>query len=91
MNGKLHSVWDNGTIITDANLDETSGKLVSGDLVDVGNDFEHLINEYFEDSDGNTYDICPNCHEYILKTVMVDDNTGNGIHEEHVCSGDCED
>jgi len=39
----------------------------------------------FEADSGDRFDICPTCHMHALKTVMMDDNTGDGIHEEQVC------
>lgn len=48
-----------------------------------------LIREWVELADGTEYDVCMQCHAYILKTVMEDDNTGKGIHEVKRCP-ECE-
>lgn len=36
-------------------------------------------------------DVCKNCHGWLLKTVSVPDDVGNGMHEEQECHNpDCE-
>jgi len=89
MKGTFVSVWDDGTEIrTPAILDETSGS-VDAETADVEN-LDILEREYFESSDGEEYEICPECHEYILKTVMKD-GIGSTLYEALVCSNpDCE-
>lgn len=88
MTGTFVSVWDDGTEIrTPAILDETSGS-VDTESSEVEN-VDILQREYFESSEfsnaGEEYEICPECHEYILKTVMKD-GIGNTLEEVNVCS-----
>ena len=93
MKGTFVSVWDDGTEIrTPAILDETSGS-VDTETADIEN-LDILQREYFESDEsfnaGEEYEICPECHEYILKTVMKD-GIGNSYDEVRVCSNrDCE-
>jgi hypothetical protein len=88
MKGNFVSIWDGGDkIITPAELDVEIGEVTTKS---VDADVEHLDKEYFEDEDGNEYAICPECHEYILKTVMKD-GIGKTLYEALVCSNpDCE-
>lgn len=88
MTGTFVSVWDDGTEIrTPAILDETSGA-VDAETSDIEN-LEILQREFFESSDfansGEEFEICPECHEYILKTVMKE-GVGKTLYEAQVCS-----
>ena len=86
--GKFTSIWDEGTVTTPATLDEATGEITT-DSVDVKG-MEHLIEEYFEDEEGEEYDVCPECHEYILKVVMKE-GVGKSLYEAQVCSNpDCD-
>lgn len=87
--GKFVSIWDGGTeIVTNAELNECTGEVIS-DSVDVSN-VEILDQEYFEDENGNEYEVCPDCHSFILKTVMKE-GIGKTLYEAKVCSNpDCE-
>lgn len=83
--GTFVSVWDDGTEIrTNATLDEETGHID----IEISEDDEYhgsLVREYFEDEDGEEYEVCPECHEYIMKTVMKD-SIGSCIEECRVCS-----
>ena len=86
--GQFISIWDEGTIMTAGVLDTETGR-VDCDSVD-GNGFEHLIEENFEDEFGDEHEVCDECHEFILKTVMVD-GIGSCLDEVEVCSNpDCD-
>lgn len=92
--GILTSEWDGraARFDTKATLNQETGEVQSLEMIE-GNVLEGLsclTDEYFTDSEGTTYPVCENCHGYITKTVMVDDNTGCGIHEEQECMGHCE-
>lgn len=89
LKGVFQSIWEEGLIETEATLNLENGE-VTANFSNEGSEYEHLICEKFVDLDENEYPICPNCHSYILKTVMEDDHVGAGIHEEQVCAGDCE-
>jgi len=87
--GSFVSVWEKGTVQTEGTLDTETGA-VTAKSVDTG-DLGSLEREYFEDKDGNEYEVCTECHSYILKSEMNPDKVGNGLHEDKVCSNpDCE-
>jgi hypothetical protein len=87
--GTFVSVWDDGTEIrTSAILDETSGA-VDAETADVEN-LDILQREFFESSDCEEYEICPECHEYILHTCM-EPGIGHNLDEVKRCKNpDCE-
>jgi hypothetical protein len=87
--GNFVSIWEEGTITTPAELNTETGEITT-ESVDA-NGFEHLMEEWFEDSeDGEEYEVCPECHEYILKSVMKD-GIGSTLDEVQVCSDpECE-
>ena len=87
--GTFVSVWDDGTEIrTNATLDEETGH-IEAEQSDDPCDHGSLVREYFEDEDGEEYEVCPECHEYIMKTVMLD-GIGQCLDECRVCSDpDC--
>jgi len=80
--GNFRSVWEEGIINTPATLDMETGYV---DTKSVESNFDHLIDEHFEDEDGDEREICNICHEYILKTVMVP-GIGSCLDEVEVCS-----
>ena len=86
--GTFVSVWDGGVEIrTTGELNTETGE-VTCDTVEAGN-VETLDREYFETAD-DEYEICPECHEYILKTVMKE-GIGKTLNEVQVCSNpDCD-
>lgn len=80
------SVWDDGSIVTTPviSYEEKSGYVnpeVSNDIVPEG----MLEDEYVTFPDGTTQQVCPECHSYLMKVVMVDDEVGSGLHEELEC------
>jgi hypothetical protein len=89
--GTFVSVWDGGEEVrTPAELNTKTGE-VTTESVDVeGLDLDILDREYFETSDGDELEVCTDCHEYILKTVMKE-GIGKTLNEVHVCSNpDCD-
>lgn len=89
LKGKFVSIWENGTVSTNCTLNTETGELNS-DTVDVS-DLGCLLSETFEDSSGNEYPVCSECHTFITKVVVEDDQCGNGLSEVSVCSNpDCE-
>jgi hypothetical protein len=87
--GSFVSVWDSGSVQTEGTLNTRTGEVTAktSNLSELGS----LDREYFEDKDGKEYEVCPECHEYILKTDMVQDKTGKGLSEVQVCSNpDCD-
>jgi hypothetical protein len=93
MKGTFVSVWDSGEEIrTPAELDTETGEVTTESVQ--ANDVETLVNEYFESSEfsngGGIFEICPECHEYILKDVM-NEGIGKTLYEVQVCTNpDCE-
>jgi hypothetical protein len=89
MKGTFVSIWDEGSIRTPAELNEETGE-ISTESVDADG-MEHLMEEWFEDNEtGDEYEVCPECHEYILKVVMKE-GVGKTLYEAQVCSNpDCD-
>ena len=88
MKGTFVSVWDDGTEIrTPATLDTATGE-VDAEIADVEN-LDILQREYFESDEsfnaGEEYEICPECHTFILTTIMRD-GIGHTYNEVKVCS-----
>lgn len=88
--GTFVSVWESGeAITTPAILDENTGEVIT-ESVDINLDDDILEREYFEDEEGEEYNICPNCHSFILKTV-IKEGVGKSLYEANVCSNsECE-
>lgn len=87
--GTFTSVWDDGDteISTFCTLNTETGELIAESIED--DSVDNLDREYFTDEEGNDYDVCPECHEYILKTV-INEGVGKQLFEEIVCSNsDC--
>ena len=89
LKGVFQSIWEEGLIETQATLNLENGE-VTANFSEDGSEYEHLICEKFVDCEENEYEICPNCHSFIMKTVMENDSVGNGVSEVKVCAGDCE-
>jgi hypothetical protein len=90
--GTLVTVWSDGeTISTTSQLNESTGEL-STETVDA-DPSGCLEEETFVDERGREYSVCMTCHEYILKTAMVDnpnDPKDHSLYETKVCSNpDC--
>lgn len=92
--GILRSVWDDGaaTFDTVGELDTETGAVFSWESMD-GDAIEGLgcLTEETFRADGKEWEVCMECHQRIVKVEMVDDPTGNGIHEEKRCMGGCND
>ena len=74
---------------TPCRLDLNSGELFP-EIVDAPDDLGNLEREYFEDKQGEEYEVCTACHEFILKAVM-NPGIGHDLDEEMECSNsDCE-
>jgi len=65
--GTFTSVWDGGfEVTTNAELNEETGEVIA-ESVDVDDlDLEFLEREYFTDEDGKGYQVCSECHNYIM-------------------------
>jgi len=88
MIGTFVSIWDcNTKICTQAELIIDTGEILTKSI-DINN-VNFLEREYFESEDGEIFEVCPECHEYILKTVMKE-SIGKTLYEIQVCSNpDC--
>jgi hypothetical protein len=64
------SVWDDGSVVTTpCTYDTSSGQVypeVSKGPVPTGS----LVREYITLDDGDELEVCHDCHEYVLKTVV---------------------
>jgi hypothetical protein len=92
MKGKLITLWDGEIeISTPAELNTETGEITT-ESIDA-NGLETLDREYFQSDEffnsGEEFEVCPDCHEYILKTVMME-GIGKTLFEANVCSNpDC--
>ena len=77
--GKFTSVWNCGStsITTYAELDDETGSL-DVNSVEVDDGLYNFDEEYFEDEEGNRYDVCLDCHEFIMREKCFE-GEGNGI------------
>lgn len=87
--GTFTSIWDDGTVIETALIeyDEKTGR-VQADISDYDPNGS-LVREFITLPNGDDIDVCTKCHTYTLRSVMVEDETGKGLHEEQVCP-ECE-
>jgi len=84
--GTFVSIWSDGSSIqTKATLNLQTGKVTAAQSDDTS-DHGSLEQEYFEDINGQGHQICMDCHEYIVKTIMDPDKVGKGLSEIVVCS-----
>jgi len=68
MKGKFISIWDNGTVSTPAEVNEETSQITTNSVE--ANGMEILIEELFESEDGEEYNVCPVCHEYLLNDEL---------------------
>lgn len=86
--GKFTSTWSEGIVVTHCKLNPNTGELFP-DTANVS-DLGLLEKETFEANNGETYDVCPSCHSYVLKTV-VGDRADLSYGEYQECSDpDCD-
>lgn len=86
--GIFTSVWDGGNEIhTNGTLDTTTGQIET-EQTDVNVDV--LEEEYFTDENGNVHEVCPVCHEYTTKVVVIE-GIGKQLTDHRVCNDpDCD-
>ena len=84
--------WDGDTEIeTEGRFNPTTLEVESLESVEDDGELETLEDEYIVLDDGDELPVCPECHSYVMKNVMVPDNTGSGLHEAAECPNpDCE-
>jgi len=87
--GLFKSVWDfgNSTIITPAELDTETGDLTVEIYHCETTELFYLDEEIFIDEDKNEYEVCPECHNFIMREKMFE-GEGNGIDYDgqKICS-----
>jgi hypothetical protein len=89
IHGTFISIWDNGSVSTPATLDLETGEVTTNSVV-ASDDLGTLMEEWFEDENGDEHEICPECHEYILHTCM-EPGIGHNLDEVKRCKDpDCE-
>ncbi len=77
--GKFYSNWDDNIVFeTDATLNEDTGKIETVSVV------ENLNYEKFASEDEQEYEICFYCHQYIVKTIILDMD-GTNLEEIETC------
>jgi len=86
MKGTFISIWNDGIeISTPAELNTETGELIIESVNVDGLDLDILINEKFIDENDDKYEVCPDCHCFIMRTVMSD-GIGHTLNEIKVCS-----
>lgn len=86
INGTFTSYWTEGIVSSKATLHLPEGRL-DADMVEVGDEFESLKKEEFEGDNGEIYEVCPVCHDHVIKKVMVSNKHSDSAFEEiKVCS-----
>lgn len=84
LKGLFTSVWDGGIEVNTPAILVTETGEITAESVDA-NGLENLEYERFTDEDGEEYEVCPVCHEHIMKPIMVD-GIGHNLDEKFVCS-----
>lgn len=88
LKGSFISVWEEGTVQTEGTLDLKDGEVTC--RTTKSKNLGSLEREYFEDKDGNEYEVCTICHSYILKGVMNPGMYHDLIEEQECSNPDCE-
>lgn len=84
MNVTFTSVWDGGSLVkTPASYNPETHLIEVDSPVDFDPDGS-LTMEYITLPDGTDLDVCTECHEYTLKTVMKE-GVGKQLHEVKEC------
>lgn len=86
--GTFKSEWDFGDRIIEtlAILDTESGELTVDQTDENIEDVTTLDSETFTSEDGTEYEVCPDCHEFVLKTE-IREAVGKHLYETKVCNG----
>lgn len=81
------SEWEEVTVFTPAKYNPETGEICldkNPDRDECRREYD-LLREYIVLPNGDEIDICPDCGEYVLKTVMVDNGT-SALEEIQQCS-----
>lgn len=66
------SVWDDGSIVTTPCIYHPESGLVEPEVFKGAVPTGTLVREYITLEDGDELEVCPDCHEYVLRTVVGD-------------------
>lgn len=88
---RMHIIFSNGddVLCHVTKFDEANGTLQVDYPTDITNP-EGIIREFIDAYDDDSlqydrYDVCTKCHAHTLRSVIVEDETGKGLHEEKMC------
>lgn len=91
--GKYVSVWQDGEVAIETKCEYDLVENMIENVETVGEEeienCHELTNEYVEDTEGNQYPICMECHEKFLKVRMVENEFNSTILEEETYCPDC--
>ena len=89
LKGTFTSIWDGDVdITTPAILDTETGEVTTESVE--ADDVDILDREYFTDEDDNEYEVCTECHNFILKSA-IKEGISKTLDEVQVCSdSECE-
>lgn len=83
------SVWSDGSIVTTPAIYYPEERRVEAEASDSADPDGYLEREFIEFEDGDTLEVCIDCHEYTLKPVMVP-GVGHCLDESLECPNhDC--
>ena len=83
------SVWgSNIAVSTEATYDPDTKTFEILETADDDDNQDVLIREYLEFPDGETLDVCTQCHDRVLETRMIE-GVGKSLEERKVCP-DCD-
>ena len=89
--GTFVSVWDSGYEVRTScefDLEQNIIQNVQSSNENVGF-LDSLDREYVEDSEGNEHEVCTECHEHFMKTVMVENEFNSTLLEEQSICVEC--
>jgi len=82
----FYSVWDDGEVLeSPAIVKDGEVTVLKSHNKDDDASLEREYVTFIDDNDEEEQEVCTQCHERLLVTVMVDDPTGDGQHEEQHC------
>jgi len=84
------SIWDTGASVTTPCLYNSNTGEVTPEVSKAEPPSGALLREYITMADGDELEVCPTCHEYVLKPVMNPDGDGNPTEDTECPNPDCE-
>lgn len=88
INCEFTSVWSDGSVLTtECTYNINTGEVTPTELEPSTMSIDaNLEREFIEFEDGETMEVCMDCHCFVLKPVMLADNVGHGIHTTMECT-----